>query len=160
MFYQIFFSPQVKRWTIITYKNGLYELPHEMLNDFSFKILDSDLNVPRHFHRWVALCPHKKKRKKKDLRSQEITTYQESDPTPQNDTLVPSPPAKLKIFSILAKKSLNTEMKPFPQCTTSQECLSPCFKPKLEQLSGERVLKYALLPNGFSYLFTNVEIWY
>ena len=28
MFYQIFLSPQVKRWTNITYKHGTYELPH------------------------------------------------------------------------------------------------------------------------------------
>ena len=28
MFYQIFLSPQVKRWEIITYKHGIYELPH------------------------------------------------------------------------------------------------------------------------------------
>ena len=29
MFYQIFLSPQVKRWTIITYKHGIYELPND-----------------------------------------------------------------------------------------------------------------------------------
>ena len=29
MFYQIFLSPQVKRCVIITYKHGVYELPHE-----------------------------------------------------------------------------------------------------------------------------------
>ena len=33
MFYQIFFSPQGKRCTIITYKHGTYELPHELTND-------------------------------------------------------------------------------------------------------------------------------
>ena len=33
MLYQIFLSPQVKRCAIITYKNGTYELPHELLND-------------------------------------------------------------------------------------------------------------------------------
>ena len=32
-FYQIFLSPQVKRWAIITYKNGICELPHELPND-------------------------------------------------------------------------------------------------------------------------------
>ena len=32
MFYQIFLSPQVKRWAIITYKHGIYELPHELPN--------------------------------------------------------------------------------------------------------------------------------
>ena len=33
MFYQIFLSPQVKRCAIISYKNGIYELPHELPND-------------------------------------------------------------------------------------------------------------------------------
>ena len=35
MFYQIFLSPQVKRWAIVTYKFGIYELPYELSNDFS-----------------------------------------------------------------------------------------------------------------------------
>ena len=30
MFYQIFLSPQVKRWAIIAYKDGIYELPHKL----------------------------------------------------------------------------------------------------------------------------------
>ena len=30
MFYQIFHSPEVKQCAIITYKNGIYELPHEL----------------------------------------------------------------------------------------------------------------------------------
>ena len=30
MFYQIFLSPQVERYAIITYKHGIYELPHEL----------------------------------------------------------------------------------------------------------------------------------
>ena len=29
MFYQILFLPQAKRCVIITYKHGIYELPHE-----------------------------------------------------------------------------------------------------------------------------------
>ena len=33
MFFQIFLSPQVKRWAIIAYKYGTYELPHELPND-------------------------------------------------------------------------------------------------------------------------------
>ena len=39
MFYQIFLSQQVKRWVIITYKNGIYELPQELPNDIRLKIL-------------------------------------------------------------------------------------------------------------------------
>ena len=30
MFYQIFLSPKVKRYAIITYKHDIYELPHEL----------------------------------------------------------------------------------------------------------------------------------
>ena len=33
MFYQIFLSPQVKRWAIITYEHDIYKLPHELPND-------------------------------------------------------------------------------------------------------------------------------
>ena len=33
MFYQIFLSPQVKRWAIITYKHDIYELPQELPDD-------------------------------------------------------------------------------------------------------------------------------
>ena len=34
MFYQIFFSPQVKRSTIISNKHGINELLHDLPNDF------------------------------------------------------------------------------------------------------------------------------
>ena len=33
MFYQIFLSPQVKGWVIITYKHSIYELVHKLLNN-------------------------------------------------------------------------------------------------------------------------------
>ena len=40
IFYHIFLSPEVKRWAIITYKHGLYELPNELLpNHLRLKIL-------------------------------------------------------------------------------------------------------------------------
>ena len=41
MFHQIFFSPQVKRCVVITYKHGTYEFPHEMPNDLRLKILEN-----------------------------------------------------------------------------------------------------------------------
>ena len=41
MFYQIFLSPQVKRCAIITYKHGIYELPHEFPNDLRYRILEN-----------------------------------------------------------------------------------------------------------------------
>ena len=42
MFYQIFLSPQVKRWAIITYKHGIYEFLHELLNDVRLRILENE----------------------------------------------------------------------------------------------------------------------
>ena len=39
MFYQIFSSPQVKRYVIITYKRGTYDLPHDVPNELRLKIL-------------------------------------------------------------------------------------------------------------------------
>ena len=38
MFYQIFFSPHVKQCAIITDKHGMYELPHEFVNELRLKI--------------------------------------------------------------------------------------------------------------------------
>ena len=39
MLYQIALSSQVKRWAIITYKDGIYELPDELRNDLRLRIL-------------------------------------------------------------------------------------------------------------------------
>ena len=39
MFYQIFLSPQVERWAIISYKHGIYELPHDLLKNLRPRIL-------------------------------------------------------------------------------------------------------------------------
>ena len=39
MFYHIFLSPQVKRFAIITYKHGIYELPHQLPNKVRLGIL-------------------------------------------------------------------------------------------------------------------------
>ena len=52
MFYQIFFSPQVKRCAIITYKYGIYELPHELPNDLRL----------RHFRLWGGSAHARKKK--------------------------------------------------------------------------------------------------
>ena len=38
-FSQIFLSPQVKRWANVTYKDGIYELRHELPNDLTPRIL-------------------------------------------------------------------------------------------------------------------------
>ena len=37
MLYQILFSPQVKRYAIITNKHGIYELPQEFPNDLRYR---------------------------------------------------------------------------------------------------------------------------
>ena len=37
MFYQIFLSPQVKRCAIITYEDGIYELPRALSNDLRLR---------------------------------------------------------------------------------------------------------------------------
>ena len=42
MFYQIFLSQQVKGCEIITYKHGIYELPHELPNDLRLRILQNE----------------------------------------------------------------------------------------------------------------------
>ena len=39
MFYQIFISPQVKQSAIISNKQGVYELPNELPNDWRLRIL-------------------------------------------------------------------------------------------------------------------------
>ena len=39
LLYKVFFSPQVKRSVIIRDKHGIYELPQELLNDLSLRIL-------------------------------------------------------------------------------------------------------------------------
>ena len=41
MFYQIFLSPQVKPYAIITYKHGIYEFPYESPNDLRLRILEN-----------------------------------------------------------------------------------------------------------------------
>ena len=51
--YQIFFSPQVKQWAIITYKHGIYELPHELPNDLRLRILGNIRKVSK-LHRMRA----------------------------------------------------------------------------------------------------------
>ena len=53
MFYQIFLSPQVKRWVIMTYKHGIYELPHELPNDLRLRKLGNIRKVYK-FYRMRA----------------------------------------------------------------------------------------------------------
>ena len=41
MFYQIFLSPQAKRWAIITYKHGINELSQVLSNVLRLKVLEN-----------------------------------------------------------------------------------------------------------------------
>ena len=45
MIYQIFFSLQVERCAIITYKHGIYKLPHELPNGLRLMILGKLWNI-------------------------------------------------------------------------------------------------------------------
>ena len=38
MFHQMFFS-HLKRWTIIAYKHGTYQLPHELPNNLRLRMI-------------------------------------------------------------------------------------------------------------------------
>ena len=51
MFYHTFLSPQVKQCGIITYKHGIYELPHELPNDLRLRILGNIRRVPKFIER-------------------------------------------------------------------------------------------------------------
>ena len=53
MLYQIFLSPQVKRWAIVTYKHGIYELPHKLPNDLRLRKLGNIRKVSK-LHRMIA----------------------------------------------------------------------------------------------------------
>ena len=51
MFYQIFFSLQVTRYTIITFKHDIHKLPHGLPKD------------SRHFRRWGGQGAHTRKKR-------------------------------------------------------------------------------------------------
>ena len=57
MFYQFFLSPKVKQFAIITYKNGIYELPQELPK--VLRLIRELGNVRKVFklHRMIAQCP-------------------------------------------------------------------------------------------------------
>ena len=46
MFHQVFLSPQVKPYAIITYKLGIYEFPDELLKDLKLPIHKAHINIP------------------------------------------------------------------------------------------------------------------
>ena len=65
MSYQIFLSTQVKRWAIITYKHGIYELPHELPKNLRLEILGNKeisgicLNLIKWYPRAQYSCQNK-----------------------------------------------------------------------------------------------------
>ena len=56
MFYQNFLSPEVKRCAIISYKHGIYEVPHELPNDLRLRKLGNIRKVSKP-HRMIAKWP-------------------------------------------------------------------------------------------------------
>ena len=56
MFYQIFLSPQAKECAIITDKDGIYDLPHELPNNLRVKDLRILGNIRKRskFHSMIA----------------------------------------------------------------------------------------------------------
>ena len=57
MFYQLFLSPQVKRWAIITYKHGIYELPHELANHLRLTILKQIFSLEKNMEACAPCAP-------------------------------------------------------------------------------------------------------
>ena len=78
MFYQIFLSPKVKRWTIITYKHGIYKLTRK-LHEISRKCLNSIEQQPS------AYSPRKKEK---------LHQYQQKPPKNSNQAAVRYPTRK------------------------------------------------------------------
>ena len=82
MLYQFSLSPQVKRWAIVTYKHGIYELLHELPNDLRLRILaPMSRRAPlSHAQLWpppalIAARGALPTQEKKDLGSQETKKY-------------------------------------------------------------------------------------
>ena len=88
MFYQIFLSPQVNRWAIITCKHSIYELPHKLPNGFRFRILGSSKI------------------------SRKCLNFREWEPSGQFPRMRAQ--WQVKVLLILAKSSWKTEIKFFP----------------------------------------------
>ena len=57
MFYQLFLSPQVKRWAIIKYKHGIYELPHELANHLRLTILKQIFSLEKNMEACAPRAP-------------------------------------------------------------------------------------------------------
>ena len=53
IFYQIFFSPQLKRRAIITYKHGICQVPYKLPNESLCQ---------RDFRRWASFAPTQEKK--------------------------------------------------------------------------------------------------
>ena len=53
MFYQIVLSPEVKRCAVITYKQGIHKMPHELPHDLTYTKLEKFRKVSK-LHRIIA----------------------------------------------------------------------------------------------------------
>ena len=49
MFYQVFLSPEVKKYAVITNKHGIYELPHEFPDDLRLRILGNNEKTSKNY---------------------------------------------------------------------------------------------------------------
>ena len=85
MFYENFFSQQVKRCAINTYKHAIYEFPNKLPNGKRLRILGN----------------------------KEISGKSQNQ-NPMEVSPVNSPPTKMNILSILAKHSWKKKIKLFP----------------------------------------------
>ena len=106
MFYHIFFSPQVTQSAIISNKQAICELSHELLNDLKIRILGN----------------HESSEKSKNFRE-----LQPNLKTSENYKLLPSLPCKTKILSIIAKTCWINKQLEKKQKRTSFKCSVPDF---------------------------------
>ena len=60
MFYQIFLSPQVRRWAIISCKHGIYELPQQLVRELVDTMIISNNRPSLHFWWKENLVKHQK----------------------------------------------------------------------------------------------------
>ena len=104
MFYQIFLSPQVKRWVIVTYKHGIYELPNELRH-----IIFGNIRKVSKPHRMIAQCTAPRQNKNSASTSKRA-------PKHSDQTLPPPPHPKTRA----SPKYPATDCRPPPEMTPDE----------------------------------------
>ena len=164
MFYQIFLSPQVKLCTIITYKHGIYKLPRELPNDLKDLRKLGNIRKVSKPNRMIVYKPF-------PLPKRKFGQYQQKSLEKQKLNSSCSAPFHMKtrvslIYLLnVSGKYFCLQFAPdpfklnfFDNFGNSTGFYS--FKLKLQHFSCKKVLKFFILGNCFSDLFTEVEIWY